>query len=539
MKKLRLIALVLALSLIFSGCSLLDSLLQEVKQEFGAPTGTAFRDMTYTRPDMAKLEASLESMRKLLDSSLPLSYVVDKIFVFYDLYDDFYTNLNLANIHFSRDITDSYWEGEYSYCMENMAVADAGLDSLYRMLASSKHRQELEKDEYFGPGWFDAYDGDTPYDEAYFALAQKEQALLDRYYAISGEALSTEPGSEAFYSQYGGELSRLYVELVALRQKIARHFGYNSYPEFAYDSSYYRDYTPGQASAYYEAIEKALYEPYRKANARDFWAPALAPCTEEETYAYLKNAAQKMGGDIWAAFTLMDSTGCYDIRWRENKQNMSYEIYLPSYHQPFIFTCPTQQHYDKLVFAHEFGHYCNDYVVGGSYAGTDVAEVMSSAMEFLTLCYTEDGEALERSKLMDALCIYVETAAYALFEQEVYNLKGDDLNTENVQALYEDIGTRFGFDSWAWDSRDYVTIPHLFTNPMYIGSYVVSIDVAFQIYQLEKQEPGAGLRVYEQCLASEDSFIVDFAEYYGLESPFAPGRLEAVRKTMEEELFGK
>ena len=99
---------------------------------------------------------------------------------------------------------------------------------------------------------------------------------------------------------------------------------------------------------------------------------------------------------------------------------------------------------------------------------------------------------------------------------------------ENVQALYEDIGLRFGFDSWAWDSRDYVSVTHFFTNPMYLMGYVVSNDLAMQIYDLELGEAGAGLSLYEQCLESQESYIVCFAEQYGLESPFAPGRLEKV-----------
>ena len=57
-----------------------------------------------------------------------------------------------------------------------------------------------------------------------------------------------------------------------------------------------------------------------------------------------------------------------------------------------------------------------------------------------------------------------------------------------------------------------------------------------QIYQMEKESRGAGLEVYEACLESQDSYLLWFAENYGLESPFAPGRLEQVRATLEEGL---
>ena len=105
---------------------------------------------------------------------------------------------------------------------------------------------------------------------------------------------------------------------------------------------------------------------------------------------------------------------------------------------------------------------------------------------------------------------------------------------ENIHNLYDQICSEFGFDAWDWDSRDYITIPHFYDRPLYIISYVVSNDLAMQIYQLETNATGAGLEVYRECLYSCDSYIMSFAEEYGLESPFAPGRLEALRETFAE-----
>ena len=61
---------------------------------------------------------------------------------------------------------------------------------------------------------------------------------------------------------------------------------------------------------------------------------------------------------------------------------------------------------------------------------------------------------------------------------------------------------------------------------MYMISYVVSNDLAMQIYQQELESTGAGLSLYEQILSSQDSFLLTFAETYGLQSPFAEGRLQ-------------
>ena len=46
-------------------------------------------------------------------------------------------------------------------------------------------------------------------------------------------------------------------------------------------------------------------------------------------------------------------------------------------------------------------------------------------------------------------------------------------------------------------------------------------------------EPGAGLKHYTENLTTTEAYFLAFLESAGLQSPFAPGRLEEVRKTLE------
>ena len=68
---------------------------------------------------------------------------------------------------------------------------------------------------------------------------------------------------------------------------------------------------------------------------------------------------------------------------------------------------------------------------------------------------------------------------------------------------------------------------------MYIFSYVTSNDAAMQLYQLEQQEKGAGLALLEENLATQEISFLAFLNSAGLESPFEPSRIQAVRKTFE------
>jgi len=528
MGKLRFTALLLVLTLILGGCAFPEG-------AHGLYDVVAYPDMEYTRPDMTVLEETLSEVCAAAATSQTASGLMDQVYGFYDLYDSVLTNWYLAELRYSADLTDAYWESEYTFCNESIPQLDAFLEQLYRALAASPLRAQLES-EYFGEGYFDAYEGESYWDAHYVSLLEEEARLESEYYALSDEALSAEPYSEEYFQTYGPPMAELLVELVALRQEIARYLGYESYAQYAYEGYFYRDYTPQEAETYLCGISSALYDCYTRVTAPGLWDDSYKYCSEEETFAYLKEAATNMGGTVKHAFDLLEKAQLYDISYGENKYDASFTLYLWRYNEPFIFVNPCLDQMDKLVFAHEFGHFLNDYVCYGSYAGTDVAEVHSQAFEYLSLCFTSDSEDLARFKMADSLCTFMECAAYALFEHRLYALAPEDLTVENVAALYEKTCLEFGFDSWNWDSRDFVTVVHFFTEPMYMVSYVVSNDLALQIYQLEHKGISKGLRLYEQILQSQDTYLLAFAETYGLESPFAEGRLEALAETFSEAL---
>ena len=67
-------------------------------------------------------------------------------------------------------------------------------------------------------------------------------------------------------------------------------------------------------------------------------------------------------------------------------------------------------------------------------------------------------------------------------------------------------------------------------------SYVVSADAAEQIYALELENAGAGLEKYLEMLPREHETLLDTLAAVGMESPFAPNRLDAVEKQLRAEL---
>ena len=530
---IRLLALLLA-ALLLTGCLPEPNVPEQTDTQPEDPV-IAFSDMVYVRPDMQKLEQLLADAKEAAAGE-DLDRIIAMIYEFYDAYDAFYTNYSLADIRYSGDLTDAAWEAECDFCAGNSARVDAMLEELFYALAKSPCLAQLEGEEYFGAGYFDAYQGENNWDAAFTALLEQESALISRYYELASVGAEYETGSEEYYAACGEDMAELLVELVRLRHEIAACWGYEDYNEFATDFYHYRDYTVAQSREYLEDIRRELVALYRQVNRSGIWDGGFDWAGESMTYAYVREAAERMGGTVVAAFDLMDRAGLYDIAYSRNKYPSSFEVYLTSYDEPFVFLCPGLTTYDYLTFAHEFGHFCNDYASWGSYAGVDVLEIFSQGMEFLSLCYVDGTEQLTKMKMADSLCIYVEQSVFASFEMQMYDIPEAELSAQALLELYDRVAREYGFDSIGYDPREFVTINHYYTNPLYIISYVVSNDAAMQLYQLELQEPGAGLACFEKNLATEEYYFLAFLDAAGLESPFAEGRIQAVRSTLEAAL---
>ena len=188
----RIVALCLALMLLLCGCG--DEMDQEawrLERMYRDFDLVHFSDMEYQRPNMAEHAMVLEDSCRIAMEEQDPQVVLTAVYTYYDQYDWFQSNYALANIYYSRNLTDIYWEQEYNYCSERAADVDAGLDRLYHVLAQAPTRDALEA-EFFGQGFFDAYEGESIWDETFTALMEEEAGLINRYYDLSAQAVESE-----------------------------------------------------------------------------------------------------------------------------------------------------------------------------------------------------------------------------------------------------------------------------------------------------------------------------------------------------------
>lgn len=561
-----------------------ESLPPESEEEVSLPEGEAekrietlarqediplFGDMVYERPSLEELEALIADAEDAMDAGEDYETVeplLDDCFLYYYHFDTMYT---LADIRSCLDLSDEYYADEYLWCAENYTLIDQAMDGLYYFCAASPLAQELEE-KYFWEGFCEQYsdESESIYSDETVALMQQESNLIAEYRTLSADPVISFRGKEenlaalltrfdgagdadgynsaciAYFTQYNERYADLYIRLVSVREKLAEALGYETYEQMQYVYAFERDYSPEQAEAYLQDIKKYMVPLYRdlsvSAVLNEVWYSQL---DEDTLRNILRQSVSDFGGSVSEAYDFMLRYELCDLKQDSRKANISFETYLNDYEAPYLFVNSAGTNEDILTFAHEFGHYCDAYVNLNAYETVDLAEVYSQAMEYLVLSRLdehldeEEVDNLARIKMIDTVDMFVRQASYAEFEHRVYALGAENLNAEVLNETARQVAKEYGLYNRHYDeffSLSWGDIPHYFEQAFYIVSYPISDDLAEQIFALECEEAGAGMRRYLDNLERDFSGMMGLVDAGGFESPFAPGRVQTIAATARE-----
>lgn len=573
-KKLTAIISLMLAALMLSSCAVADALplpgrllggiIEGISNALsGSAEGVPFSEMEYVRPDMDAIGERIIAATDALESNASYPRISDKITQCITDYYDFQTAYALADIHSCLDATDEYWAEEYSYCTESSAELQQLFDELCYACAASKRAERIERD-FFWEGFCEDYADpeDSIYTDEAVELMQREAGLLSEYRTalaapviiVDGEELDyytalyeCEDAGEynrlfmEYYYQYNEYLADIYIRLIRVRRELAEEMGYASYRDMQFDYAFSRDYTPEQAERYIEDIRTYAVPVYLSAAPYYY----LYDVQEEDLEAIVGSAAAAMGGCIEDTFSFIYDCGLYDLSYSDFKANMSFTTYIPNYDAPYVFVDPQGSEADILTFCHELGHAADAWYNYNADESLDLSEVFSQSLEYLMPAYMSDSldsetiDELYRMKMYDTLECYVQQASFAQFENEVYAMNDDELSAESINALSLRLAREYGYLAEGYEdyyALSWIDIVHFFEYPFYVISYPVSCDVALQIYELESEEPGAGLDKYLELLPRGAVTLVQAAEEVGLESPFAGGRVEHAIRAVEAKL---
>lgn len=553
--KKRLTALLLALTMLVSlcGCDIYD--VYDIYDAFFAEddksaaeliskTGNGGRDnivsfdeMEYKRPDIDALKAKAQDVEDLLGNFFKVKDVIIELDKFVDLYNNFYTMMNLACVRYDMDTQDEFYFEEYSYCTEAAGDVEYLTDELLLDCSNSSMCDYLDK-HFFGGLLEDQYSvtdgtGYTPSDE--LAELERKEAELENDYSELYAKYSGDFDSGKF-KKPNEEIARIYIELIKLRHDIAEQRNMKSYEELAYlDNG--RDYTAADLDGYIKAIKQYIVPLYKKADSKKMYDRSLVSAMSPKTaLSTVTGTVEGLNKDIDEALGYMLKYELYDTGMSDNKYDQSYVLYLNDYDSPFLFCSPSGYSDTVLTIVHEFGHYVDGYLNYGLNDSIDTSEVFSQGMEYLLLCNMDDAEQLTRYKMLDELELYAYQACLNEFEHQAYALDEKELTIETLNSLYSELLEEYGLTD-DYKGLDWISVTHLFTSPFYVISYCVSDSAAFELYNMELKKSGSGLEMYMRLLDESTNYdFLDLLEECGMSSAISADTIKEIAATLADKL---
>ena len=524
-----------------------------------------FSEMQYVRPDTEQLFSDFDALATQAQDG-QADALLAGYFDLFTRYVSFETMYELAWIRYTLDTTDSDSQNEYHVCETEANRIEEKLERLLKAFAASPCREELEN-QYFGDGFFQTYDDMERYtNPEYLRLLQEEDALLAQFREITADPQVTYQNKteslddwrktedydtywavmSAYYHQYHEALGSLFIQLIRVRQQLAAVLGFESYADYAYAVTYDRAYLPEEGRRFLQEIRDTLVPVYRESlKNRTLRRLRYETASQAQMQEMLASAAEQLGGTISDAWRFMTAYDLFDISASDDKLAVSYQTYLHDYEAPFVFVNTYGTEKNDLTFAHEFGHFVENYYNYGISADLETNETFSMAMEYLALQYTQTlsqkkKDNLRLLRLCDTAQTFATEACYADFEMRLYEMDADTLTPAVIDALYWTCCEEYGMDEslpkhpgeMCW--CDQYTF---YEAPFYVISYCVSAETSLQVAALEMEQRGAGVEAYLRLLDRDDGAgIQQVMEDAGLQSPFADGALKKAAEFLRREL---
>lgn len=381
-----------------------------------------------------------------------------------------------------------------------------------------------------------------------YTLAQLEEAH------IVGE-ITERRYDKAYYELCDScyeELSGIFVELVNLRNELARTEGYENYMDYAYEVCYQRDYTYEQSNELREYLV-------------EFWMPDYLTY-EEEIYQMeteLEPEAFSLDGviSIFKKYLpLIDHTfresiefaeeyHYWDLEERGEKVSFSFVQDLSYEQVPYLSIHGVENLYDLTVFAHEMGHFNADYHSSEDYWVNmtniiDIAEIHSQANELLLSFYyydcTKNAGFSQAYGIMNVEQLILYASLMDGIEYDIYTngeLEAADVNDAYVK--WTEVFYGFSLDSDSEYAKSWVLDDIWYSSPCYYQSYVVSGFTALDIFAVATNRYEDGVSLYKEVMESDWQFTyLSLVEELGLLNPFEKADCDDLSEKLRE-IYGK
>ena len=544
-------------------------------------TDLSFSEFEYKRVEKSELEDIVSGLGELTSDAANSDAVMDVITAMEDFANELSRNYTIANINSSLYADDDKYDEEVKYYS---TLADECGDIImqsYKTVALSPCSEALKERVNDDREWADILEYENMTDEQK-ELSKKETELSLKYDDLSlkkytckidGNEYDKETIEKAVsngkidYYQYmeglseienacNKEKAELFIELVGIRNEIAKSYGYDNYIYYAYDKIYKRDYTPDELDSYREGVaqnlvplSEELYDLLYNEHADEVSAMLKKKMSEDECLEKLKKHLPEISSDLMLSYDYMTEHGLYDISVSEHKAPGGFTVGVCGYNAPFLYNCADGNASDMRTLIHEFGHYNQMYYQSDktwyySKNNLDLAEIHSQGLELLFQDYAEDiygnfGDTMNIYNHFNLIYSAVEGVKEDEFQRMVYEDE-DGLTISELNSYYYDCCEKYGslkyYNSYYLGSAGYMNegeigewteIPHTFQSPFYYISYSLSVSAVYELYDRILEDRDEGIDLYLALVNAEfkDSFQ-DTLDNVGLNNPVKNPRFD-------------
>lgn len=572
MKKLKLVALFLAMVICLSSCSFS---INEILVQLGVVTTTTTTvtttttkkkttTTTTTTQKQDKFEAEDHSLTKaqilkrytltqeevdaalaMLDEMVEISKTATSADEIDAIYDEFETafyhiaqQMTIASIVYYCNMSDKTATERHLNTTDMFySVQDKYMQSCRTMYLESPVAEEIFAD------WSEEDIREMlDYDPAVVELKSEIEALQAEYNDLGN-------------SDFTDGSAKIYAKIVAKNNELAKLHNYDNYYDYASANVYGRDYSREDLEAFRAYVKqyimpcyKSLYSgwsvyskfsDYNKNLFIDYLTSGFDTMKKNYVVEYLNSLEGTMGEAMRDPF---ENKNCV-FSYNSNSHPTAFCTYLYEDETPFCLFGFSGQSSSTIV--HEFGHYYASYV-NNDLNNYDLCETHSQGNEFIFLKYCEgmiNGEVYDAVKaynLFNAYYTIIMATIMDEFEQKVYDLESvEGYTSADFDAIMDEVIAGYGESaSWFEDSLSDVYSywrSTVIDNPVYYISYAVSAVAAVEIFAIADEDYDAAITAYTtlvEGVTPEDGFIGALKKA-GLGTPFEEETFVKVANTMK------
>ncbi len=556
-----------------------------------------FKEMQYTRPDLAEVIARMQEITNQLKEAKSFEEA-DKAFLAFDKETRHIATMGtLSSIRHSIDTRDKFYDAEDTWWNNTMPQLQEYQQQWIEALLVSPFRSAFEE-KYGSLIFVNAEIAKKAFSPEIIPEMQKENELTQSYdkliasaqipfeggvYTISqmspfkndsddARRLAAWKAEGQWYKDHQAELDRIYDELVKLRDAMGKKLGYEGYTTLGYYRMSRNCYTKEDVAAFRKAVVKYVVpvadEIYRRQAER---IGKTYPMSFADNILEFRSGNPKPQGtpdDIVKAGTkfydeLSPETSRFfhtmldgelmDLLSTEGKQAGGYCTSIPDHEVPFIFANFNGTQGDVEVITHEAGHafaawYNRDRVpMETVWPSMEGCEVHSMSMEFFGEGWADDffGKDARKflySHLAGALTFIPYGTMVDHFQHIVYE-KPEMTPAERHAAWKELLGIYMpwvkldGEIPFYSDGEGWQRQLHIYDSPFYYIDYCLAQTVSLQFWALLQEDRKTAWERYMAYTKQGGSrTFTELLAHAGLESPFDDACLRGVCEKAEKYL---